>query len=326
MKKLLITTAALALLAGPALAGGNHNPPSPPTPPTPPASSGSSSSANAGASAGAAALGVGVGIGQGGDSKSTSNATGGTALAGVLGSGNSDVDLRDVGNSSSTSGVFGSGNSTVKTSTTSVQGQIGINKIGDVGSSSSAQTGDSTSSATVGDLSTGASTSSASADGSNNASQTVDARTFNPEQPVATAVGSVTFQPQCSKGMAAGFQGRDFGVSLGGGKDQEWCVISNLAASMHGFGETQAAVRIMCLEPRVRKANPTLCARPEDYKPQVVTQVEYRDRVVYRDAPVMAPIPNPPAPAKPRRHAAPKPSTSLDDYCAQAAKVCKAIN
>lgn len=81
---------------------------------------------------------------------------------------------------------------------------------------------------------------------------------------------------------------------------------------MHGLGETQAGVRVMCLDKFVAKANPKLCARPEDYKPQVETRVEYRDRVVYRDAPVMAPIPNPPAakPApKPRRVAKAKAET-----------------
>lgn len=318
MNRLLITTAAIALLAGPALAGGKPHDPKPQTP-TPQVPTSTSTS-----SAGAAALGVGVGIGiaEGGkggnaDAAATSisgggdaKAYGGSATSGVYGS----------GNSSSASGVYGSGNADVRS--TNLQATHVSTKIGDV----SATTGDSLSTSSVGDLSTGASTSTSSADGSNNASMNVDARTFNPEHPVSTAVGSVTFQPNCSKGMAGGLQLRDVGVSLGGGKDQEWCVVSNLAASMHGFGETQAAVRIMCLEPRVQKANPALCARPEDYKPAV--QIEYRDRIVYRDAPAMAPIPNPPTPApKAKRRARPTDSQrSLEDYCEQAAKVCKAIH
>lgn len=278
MNRLLITTAAIALLAGPALAGGKPHDPKPQTP-TPQVPTSTSTS-----SAGAAALGVGVGIGIGEGGKGGNADAAATSISG-------GGDAKAYGGSA-TSGVYGSGNADVRS--TNLQATHVSTKIGDV----SATTGDSLSTSSVGDVSTGASTSTSSADGSNNASMNVDARTFNPEHPVATAVGSVTFQPNCSKGMAGGLQLRDVGLSLGGGKDQEWCVVSNLAASMHGFGETQAAVRIMCLEPRVQKANPALCARPEDYKPAV--QIEYRDRIVYRDAPAMAPIPNPGRGKQPR--------------------------
>lgn len=280
MRNILITTALAAVIASPAFAGGKPEP-KPTTPPSP----GMNQTVNVGPAAAAAdatanALGVGVGVGgaggKGGDAKASSS-------SGVVGS----------GNSSSNSGVYGSGNSTniVDTDLRNTNTNVGLNKQGQgqlqgqqQATSSTATVGDTLSSSSIGDT-----TATSSSDNANNASQSthVDARTFNPEAPVSTAVGSVTFQPNCMSGNAAGVQGRDLGISLGFGRTVMWCRIQTTAQTLHGFGETAGALRVMCLDDLVRKANPKLCARDEGAAPQV--KVEYRDRVVYRDPPPLIP-------------------------------------
>jgi hypothetical protein len=199
-----------------------------------------------------------------------SNATGGSVLASgnsaILGSGNSDVDVRNTANGGNATGgsLFASGNSNNDIrNTNTANGGAGGNATGGSATGGNASTGaitnvnstgPSVSSATggrVGDITTGAATSSSnnannannSANNSSNNSSsneasgntstvTVEGDTYIHQArriPVSTAYAApLAASAPCLGSLSGGAQTGVFGISLGGTKKDRTCEIINL--------------------------------------------------------------------------------------------------